>query len=87
VVEGEDLDKARKIELIVKVDGREIVHVQAREPGMLAFVSKPADQGFEVDMVEATGRRYFDSILPEKVDDTLAPWQLEALGFTPKPNE
>ena len=78
-VEGADLDKARKIELIVKIDGKTIVHVQAREPGMVAFVSKPMDQGFEIDIVEAGGKRYFDAAVPDSSLEKLSPWQCAAL--------
>lgn len=81
VVEGEDLEKARKIELKVIVDGKTLVHVQAREPGMLAFVSKPADQGFEVDIVEATGVRYTDVMLPSATGEAVSPWQFDAMGI------
>ncbi len=81
VVEGDDLEKARKIELKVIVDGKTLVHVQAREPGMLAFVSKPAEQGFEIDIVEATGVRYVDARLPSATDDKVAPWQFDAMGI------
>lgn len=83
VVEGDSLDKAKRIELIVRVDGKILVQMQAREPGLLAFVSKPADQGFEIDVVEATGERYTDHASignpPEPVED----WQFVALGLEP----
>lgn len=87
VVEGEDLDKARKIELMVRVDGKTLVHVQAREPGMLAFVSKPTEQGFDIDIVEANGMRFVDTAVPMQKGEAVAPWQFEALGIKPPGDE
>jgi hypothetical protein len=81
VVEGDDLDKAKKIELIVKVDGKQLVHVQAREPGLVAFVSKPLEQGFEVDIVEVDKRHYFDRAVPEVSAEGVADWQFAAMGI------
>jgi len=86
VVEGEDLDKARKIELILRVDGKQIIHVQAREPGLVAFVSKPMDQGFEIDLVEVGKKIYLDAAVPEISKDPVADWQFKALGIE-IPNE
>jgi hypothetical protein len=80
-VEGGDLDKARKIELIVKVDGKPIVQVQAREPGIIAFVSKPVEQGFDIEIVEAVNRQYFDRAVPDSSQEGVTGWQLEALGL------
>ena len=85
-VEGEDLDKAKKIELIVKVDGKQIIHVQAREPGMVAFISRPLDQGFDIDMVEVDKKLYFDAAVPEVSKEAVADWQFKALGIE-APNE
>lgn len=81
VVEGDTLDKAKKIELIVKVDGKVLVHMQAREPGMLAFISKPTEQGFELDVVEATGKRYTDHASIANPAEEVEEWQFEALGL------
>ena len=81
VVEGDTLDKARRIELLVKVDGKTLIHMQAREPGILAFVSKPADQGFEIDVVEATGARFTDFAAVDNTTEQVEEWQYEALGM------
>jgi hypothetical protein len=81
VVEGDSLDKAKRIELIVKVDGKMLVQMQAREPGMLSFVSKPTEQGFELDVVEATGQRYTDHASIGNAPEPVADWQFEAMGM------
>lgn len=78
-VEGDDLDKARRIEVVVIVDGKTLVHVQAREPGIVAFVSQPAEQGFDIEVVEVAGRRYGDAMVPSELEPVAA-WQLAALG-------
>lgn len=77
-VTGSDLDKAKRIEVIVRVDGRNLVHMQAREPGMVAFVSRPAEQGFDIDVVEAAKGKYTDHALPSDVAG-VADWQFDAL--------
>ena len=82
LVEGAVLDQAKKIELIVKVDGRTLVHLQAREPGMLAFVSKPDDQGIELHVGEVAEQAYRDITVPEiSSEDGLLPWQVDALAL------
>jgi len=78
-VEGGDLDRARRIEVLVRIDGRTLVHMQAREPGLVAFVSKPADQGFDIEVVEATAGKYADHALPDDTDVEVAEWQYGAL--------
>jgi hypothetical protein len=83
-VEGADLDKAKSIEVTVKVNGKVMVQVAAREPGIVAMVSRPDDQGFEIDMVEPAKGNFIDAKLPGDKDDNVAPWQLEALGL-PQP--
>jgi hypothetical protein len=81
-VEDPALDSARKIEVIVKVDGKTYVHTEAREPGIIAFVSRPKDQGFAIEIVQRGGRRYTDVMAPADMrDDALKPWQVEALGL------
>jgi hypothetical protein len=78
-VEGSALDEARKVRLTVSVDGKTLVDVTGMEPGLVAFVSRPADQGFDIEIVEAgsvAGR-----ILP--VGEVMLPaadWQRDALG-------
>lgn len=81
VVEGSDLDKARKIQVLVKVDGKVLVDMHLREPGILAIISRPQDQGFDVEIVEPTGKRFTDNAIPADSSDEVAAWQLEALGF------
>jgi hypothetical protein len=77
-VEGPALDEARKVRLLVTVDGKTLVDVTGMEPGIIAFVSKPTDQGFDIDIVEAgelQGR-----ILPVgEAMWPLAEWQKAAL--------
>lgn len=79
-VAGPALDDARRIELIVKIDGKSYVHMQAREPGIVAFVSRPTDGGFDIEIVEATGVRYTDHHHPSgMMTEPLADWQKAAL--------
>lgn len=79
-IEGDDLDTARRIEVIVKVDGKTLVRVQAREPGILAVVSKPDEQGVNIEIVEPGGVRFTDVAVPETTA-ALQDWQLIALGL------
>lgn len=81
-VEGPELEKARRIEIIIKIDGVEHVHLQAREPGIVAFVSRPQDQGFNIDIVQSGGRRYTDFMEPADMrNDVVLDWQILALGL------
>ncbi len=79
--ESDSLDKAKLIEVIIKVDGKVIVQVQAREPGMIAVISKPDAQGIEVDMIEAARGRYIDRAVPDQ-SGLPQPWHFEAMGMT-----
>jgi len=79
-VEGGDLEQAKLIRITIELDGKKYVQVQAREPGMIAFVSRPDEQGFDVEIVEASGRRHTDRMLPDGgTSEALAPWQIDAL--------
>ena len=80
VIEGDTLDKAKLIEVIVLVDGKQLIRVQAREPGIVAMVSKPNDQGFEIDMIEPAKGRFVDRASPAEVDQVQA-WHFAALGM------
>lgn len=82
VYESDALDNAKRIELRVLIDGKPVVQMQAREPGILAFVSKPNEQGFQIEVLQADKVRYtdvrgLDGSLTEPVQD----WHLEALGL------
>lgn len=82
-IAGEDLDNAKQIELIIRVDGKDVVHMkQTCEPGLVAFVSKPGEQGFDVELVTHGAFRFTDIRTPTgaPTEDVL-PWQLSALGF------
>ncbi len=81
-VEGDTLDKARSIQLYVVVDDKVMVNMQAREPGILAFVSKPEEQGFDIEVIEASQVAFTDRALPEfEGPEALADWQAEALDL------
>lgn len=50
-IEGSALDEARKVRLMVTVDGKTLVDVTGMEPGIVAFVSRPTEQGFDIELV------------------------------------
>ena len=82
VVESPALDQARRIEVRVIVDGKIMVQAMAREPGIMAFVSKPTEQGYEIEIVEATGVKYTDIRTPAGgFTEPLADWQKQILGL------
>lgn len=68
------------VEVIVKVNGKTVVHVQGREPGMIAFVSKPQEEGFDIDMCQP-GARFTDVKPIDAKAEKVAPWQLMALDL------
>ena len=80
IVEGDTLDKAKLIEVIVLVDGKQLVRVQAREPGIVAMVSRPDDQGFEIDMIEPRRGTFVDHATPDEVE-AVQDWHFKALGM------
>jgi len=82
IVESPALDQARRIEVKVIVDGKLMVHAMAREPGIIGFVSRPNDAGFDIEIVEAKGKRYTDWRTPTgELNEALADWQKTALGL------
>jgi hypothetical protein len=84
-IEGDDLDKAKRITVQVRVDDRVIMQAQLREPGLLAIVSQPNEQGIALEIIEPGGVRFTDRITPDGGrTDPPSPWQLEALGL-PRP--
>lgn len=85
-VRDDKLDSARRIEVIVRVDGQTMVQVQAREPGLIAFVSRPDEPGFDIEVVEASGSRFTDVKVPASKGVPL-PWQRDALFGPAEPKE
>lgn len=74
-----ELDDAR-IEVVLKINGKTYAHLQLREPGLVALVSRPDDEGIDVEIVGPGGVRFTDLRLPsgESTPD-LSQWQKDAL--------
>jgi len=85
-VRDDKLDKAKRVEIIVRVDGQTMAQVQAREPGLVAFVSRPDEPGFDIEIVEASGARFTDMKLPPAKGTPLS-WQQDALFGPVEPKE
>ena len=81
--EGREFDKAKKIELIVRIDGQELIHMQLREPGLMAIISRPDDEGMQLEVVQEGGARLTDQHTPtgDNMSATIADWQAKALGI------
>jgi len=77
-VEGEELDKARSIRVVVYMDGKALIDVNAREPGVVAMVSKPDDQGFDIEILEP--KVAYTDIRQPPAEAAPLDWQLEAIG-------
>jgi len=89
-VESDGLDKkGARLEIIVRLNGKQLAHIQAREPGMVAFVSKPTEAGFDLEILESAfgpgeGKpRFTDYWVPTKGSHTepVADWQWDAIGI------
>lgn len=81
-IEGTDLDDAKRIQVTIQLDGKTIAQMQAREPGILAIVSRPEEQGFDIEIVEVGGVRYTDYSVPVgQQKSAVANWQREALNL------
>lgn len=76
-----ELDKARSIEAQILINGKLFARLQLREPGILALVSRPEDEGIDIEVVEARNYQFQDQRLPNKmVEHEVQPWQAQALG-------
>lgn len=82
--EDPSLDNASRIVVEVKIPGRTLMRVQAREPGILAIVSRPDQQGISVVQVEVGGERYVDTNNGITKTHEAERWALEVLGVLPK---
>lgn len=70
-----ELDRARHIVFLVKVDGKTLIEMQLREPGLVALISRPDDDGFLIEVVEPGGRRFVDVARPGSTDTEVLGWQ------------
>lgn len=82
-IEGDDLEKAKRIRVKIEIDGHPLVDLQIREPGIIAVISRPAEQGIAIEIVEPGGVRYLDSgsSMGERRTGPPEPWQVEQLGL------
>jgi hypothetical protein len=70
-----------KVELIVKINGKPHSVLTFREPGLLAIVSKPNEEGLWIEHVEQGGPRYTDEMSKQAVAEQIPrEWQFEAIG-------
>lgn len=77
-----ELEKAKRITIVVLIDGKKYASLQAREPGMVAIVSRPDEEGIRIEVVSPEGVRFTDVMTPEGIrEQETEPWQKEALGF------
>ncbi len=77
-----ELENAKRIAVIVTIDGKKYASLQAREPGMIAIVSRPDEEGIRIEVVSPEGVRFTDVMTPEGIrEQETEPWQKEALGF------
>ena len=71
-IQGDDLDSAKTLRVVVQIDGKTIAQLQCREPGMIAVVSRPDDQGIDLELVQPGGVRFTDLQTPGGERTTLA---------------
>lgn len=84
-----ELDAARRIGLVLTIDGRKYLDIQLREPGIFAIVSRPNEkEGFDIEIVgrntkPGMGYRHTDLRAPSggSVVIKVADWMWEALGL------
>lgn len=80
-VEGEDLDSANKIEVKFRVDGEAVMHLEAREPGMMAITRNHIGASFTIEVVGAKIRYPRDVMGPSLDTTPVLPWQVEGIGL------
>lgn len=80
VVEGEALDTAESCSVQVIVNGKKFINMTLREPGVLAIISRPDEQGIRVVSVEPAGVKFDDRIMPaSEQGDVIDEWAQLAL--------
>lgn len=73
--------EGKRVEVLITVEGKTLARLQLREPGMVALVSKPDEEGIWLEVVSPGGIRYTDHQTPETVAEQQLPkWQADALG-------
>ena len=77
-LEDPDLNE-QTVTVTVKVGGRTLIDMKAREPGILAIVSRPDEDGIRVYTVEAGAVRYVDTQNGVVASDPPEPWALTLL--------
>lgn len=71
-----------KIEVLVRINGKTYAQLHFAEPGLVAIVSKPKEEGIWIERIGPGGVRYMDVRTPEAVkDQSLMPWHKDALGL------
>jgi hypothetical protein len=74
------LEKARLMQVVFYIDGKKFAQMEVREPGMLAVVSKPNEEGIRLEVVQPGGVRFTDHMTPEETAaQTLLPWHKNAV--------
>lgn len=74
-----ELDRARRVSFQVSADGRKLIDMELREPGIIALISRPDDDGFMVEVVEPGARKYNDVAVMAQIDTSILPWQQQLL--------
>lgn len=74
----------RRVEIVMLVDGKQVVRLQARQPGLVAYVARPDGAGYDFELVERVGERVVDLAPFEETDPPVSPeqplaWQRQAL--------
>lgn len=72
--------KPSLVEMMVFVDGNQMVAVNSKKASLMAFVSRPEDDGFNVEIVEDGMAPFTDISRPEDEPETPRRWQLDATG-------
>lgn len=79
-VDGEELNSGQ-VEILVMINGKKFAQLAFGEPGLVAIVSRPNENGIHIESVRPGGVRYTDVKTPQAVtEQTILPWQKEALG-------
>lgn len=79
-VEGDELNDGQ-VEILVRIKGKLFAQLTFGEPGLVAIVSRPNENGIHIESVRPGGVRYTDVKTPQATaEQQLLPWQREALG-------
>lgn len=79
-VEEGQLAKAKLMQCVFYIDGKKYAQLEVREPGMIAILSRPDEEGIRLEVIQPGGVRFTDYMTPEETAaQKLLRWHTDAI--------